>query len=58
MGVREYHDAGERVRRFMFVDRPAELVKKTVAVGERTARPGFGDRFRKKDRGVEESVSV
>lgn len=56
LGVREFHDAGARVRRYMLVDRIAERVE-PVLPGKLTDRPGFGVSRNKKQR-KEELVEV
>lgn len=42
LGVQEFHEAGERIRRYAFIDRPAELASKTVVKGKLTNGAGFG----------------
>lgn len=49
-GDKAFHEAGERVRREMLVDRPAER-SMPVVVGKKTTRAGFG--LRAADIGIE-----
>ena len=41
LGVPEFHEAGERVRREMLGDRLRDALE-PVMIGKRTNRPGFG----------------